>query len=168
MASKPRVQIPKTVRREIVERFAMYDSSTDIQRWLREERGLEVELSALAYYNCDNESSSAGLAQEFKDLFHRTREAFLQDRKRIAIAQPAVRLRRLDRAQLRLDRMADVLEGRNNVLGASELVMKAVEVGVVAAKDTGGMYTNRRVVKVDPAERLADLLGLTPDQLPER
>jgi hypothetical protein len=93
------------------------------------------------------------LAKEHVELFHALRARFLSRLDGLAISHKAYRLSQLEQM------MRQAKTSRNFPLAALLLEQ--------AAKEMGGLYTNRRRLDVNPREALAKLLGITAEQLPE-
>lgn len=116
-------------KRLAVKRLAVFDRPSDVRDELRDEFGVEVDLSQLAHYDPTTEKGS-GLAEDLETLFWDIREQFLEDFTESAIQHKAVRLRILQQTLYDLKDM-----------GHHFGVMDALE---QAAKEMGGAYTNRQ------------------------
>lgn len=114
----------------VVARLATFETPSEIQRWLKEECGVEITLQGVCYYDPTTSAGARDLPEKLKEFFHQTRESYLDEAARVPIADRRYRL-------LRLQRILDDPRLAKN----PELVMKACE---QAAKDTGGAFTNRR------------------------
>lgn len=152
-------KLTDAIRAEIVVRHASYESATAIQAWLRDEHGIEVGLSGLAYYDFDNPVRRRdSKARKWLKLFDEAREECNREIQRIPVANPAYRLRIV---QKRLDaHLASGKGGRVN----DQVVKELLE---LAAKDAGGAFTNRRVVDLNPRAALAQLLGVSEEEVPD-
>lgn len=118
-------------KRFLVTRLACFYSPSEVRDFAREELALSLELGQVSSY--DPTTVLGGrLSKELKTLFEETREKFKADLQSIPIANRAVRLRELDS----LFRRAKSV--KNDVLAAQHLEQ--------AAKEEGGMFTNRREV----------------------
>lgn len=136
-------------KRLIVMRLAAYTPPSEVVAELRE-AGVEVKAHQVVYY--DPATAHTELAQEWRDLFARTREAVLKDVASIAIAQKTIRLRELNQLYLRAK------AGKNIVL--------ALDVLERAAKEMGEAYSNKRIIEAkDPASALAAMLGVSVDDV---
>jgi hypothetical protein len=127
MASQKR-RLSTEVQRFIVQRLACYESPSEVVAAVKATFNMKISLSHVVYY--DPMSATANLAQEWRELFTQTRAAFVQGIGNIAIAQRAVRLHRLDHLY------HGALKARQYAL-AGDLLQQA-------AKEMGGIYTNRR------------------------
>jgi hypothetical protein len=115
----------------IVERLARFDSPSEVQEAVKEEFGLDLSTSQLAFYD-PTTASGAELAKKWKALFKETRERFIDDTSDIAVSHKSFRLRRLES-------MARAAEKRGNVKLAAQLYEQI-------AKECGDAYTNRREI----------------------
>lgn len=118
-------------QRFIVQALACYDTPTQVADAVKEEFGLEVTRQQVAAYDPTKVTSKA-LAKKWRDLFASTRERFRKEVAEIPIADQAYRLRQLHRM------VQEAMRRKNIVLAASLLEQ--------AAKEQGGMFTNRREV----------------------
>ena len=117
---------------------------------MRETYGVEVTLPQVMYY--DATSAGTDLAPDLRELFAAVRERAKRDIDDIPCAHLAVRMRTLQEG------IDAARQNRNWVLVGTLLEQ--------AAKDTGGLYTNRRLISPeDPAEALARDLGIPADEL---
>ena len=134
----------------IVQRLACYDTPKAIVEAVAETFGVSVDRRQVEKYN--PERGGAKPAPKWCTLFAETRKKFLEDLETIPIANAAVRLRSLNR-------MAQRAEDKGNFPLAAALHEQA-------AKERGGMYTNRRVLDpADPAAALAATLGVSADEI---
>jgi hypothetical protein len=115
----------------VVRSLACHDTPTIVARELLRAHGISMKLPDILRY--DPTSSAAaqrGLAKKWRDLFHATREAHVQEMVRVETAHRATRLRMLERGARKFEEreayrpMADMLER--------------------IAKECGDAYTNRR------------------------
>lgn len=113
------------LRAEIVTRFAMYDTLSEIHRSLTE-RGIDISVQGVQHYNPTGGNRS--IADRWVTLFHDTRAKFQAEMMDEPIAQRAYRLRELHKLYL---------QARDR--GALPLAASLLE---QAAKETGGLYTN--------------------------
>lgn len=120
-------------KRFIVAALACYDTPSQVAESFKEEFGHVITRMQVGEYN-PTIGSGRKLGKEWRDLFHATRKAFLEDVSTIPIANQATRLRVLQR---RLERA----EKANNPM----LVLQILE---QAAKEIGGAYGDRRRVEV--------------------
>jgi hypothetical protein len=127
MAGQKR-RLTTEVQRFIVQRLACYESPSEVLAAVKVTFNIKISPSHVVYY--DPMSATANLAQEWRELFSQTRAAFVQAIGNIAIAQRAVRLQRLDHLY------HGALKAKRYAL-AGDLLEQA-------AKEMGGIYTNRR------------------------
>lgn len=120
------------LRAEVVVRFALWESPKQIQRWLKEEHGIDIGFPGLTPYNFDNPESRRLGTAKWVALFDETRERAKTEISDIPTASKAVRMRIRDREIMKLAR-AD----RPNI----PLLTQLLE---AQAKEEGGMFTNRR------------------------
>lgn len=125
-------QLHFTIKREIVQALAKFDTPTKVAKDIKAAHGLELSVSRVHLYDPTTKNGQA-LSEELKTLFHDTRAAFLKDLDGIGGANKAVRLRRLDR-------MAVLAEERGNLPLAAQLNEQL-------AKESGDAFTNRHKVE---------------------
>ena len=125
-------KLKDTHRRFIVTQLACFVSPTDVQKALREQWGVDITLPSLGHYDPNTAAGAAELAPKWRLLFEETRKRFSESLSDIPIAQQAWRLRELARQYKTLD-------SRGNTLGAAAILEQA-------AKETGGMYSNKRIL----------------------
>lgn len=116
-------------KRFIVQALACYDTPTQVAEAVNEEFGFSLPRQQIAKYD-PTKVSGAQLAQKWRDLFASTRERFRKEVSEIPIADQAYRLRTMQR-------LLDESIRRKNVVLASQLLEQA-------AKESGGMFTNKR------------------------
>lgn len=116
----------------VVQQLAAFEAPADVRRALKVEFGVEISDNAVRGYDPTNPKGAA-LSQRWRELFDRTRAAYLQDAARVGIANKVHRLVRLDRIAARAEQQ-----------GNFALALSALE---QAAKEMGDAYTNTRVVK---------------------
>ncbi|KAK52530.1 DUF2280 domain-containing protein [Bordetella bronchiseptica] len=122
-------KLNEATQRFIVQALACYDTPTQVAEAVKEEFGIEINRQQAASYDPTKVTSKA-LAKKWRDLFAATRKAFLEQVSEIPIANQAYRLRQLDRIAVEAMR-------RKNVVLAAQIIEQA-------AKETGGMFTNKR------------------------
>lgn len=115
-------------KRFIVQGLACFKTPSEVAEAVKEEFGIEVPREQVRNYN----PLQVEVAEKWRALFAETRERFLADVAEIGIAHQSFRLREL------LDLYHNAKRSRNAMLAASLLEQ--------AAKERGGMYTNRREV----------------------
>lgn len=134
-------------RTEIVTRLAMFDTPTEIQEDLAA-RGIDISRQAISKYNPDG--AKYGMSKKWYEIFHTTREAWLQDQAKEPIAHRSYRLRRLS-----------IIHNRAMKRGDLARAQSALE---QAAKETGNAFSN--VSKIQASGLPAR--GTTPnDMTPE-
>lgn len=135
----------------VVERLACYDAPSEVREAFRDRFGETISLSQIVYYDPTSSQGSRELAQEWKDLFQKTRRRFVEDTSGIAIAQKAYRLQRLGRIADKAGKMGNMV-----------LEMDALE---QAAKEAGDAYTNRREMDLtSDGEPLSGVVFMAPGQ----
>jgi hypothetical protein len=72
----PRKRLTDTQRAYVVKRLAAYDTLLSIVRGLKDEFGITIAFQSVAHYNAAR-PPDAKLAQRWKDLFWKTRKAFI-------------------------------------------------------------------------------------------
>ncbi len=122
------MRLTEEVRRFVVVALACYDTPTKVAKDVAER--FDVKLPRQTVERYDAERLGQKPAKKWVKLFNLTRAHYSESLADIPIAQKAVRLRRLDRMSRRAE------EKGNDVLAAQFLEQ--------AAKECGGMYTNRR------------------------
>lgn len=113
----------------IVQCLACFDTPDEAARSVSEEFGISVARMQAQAYD-PNKAAARHLAKKWREIFAATRKAFLEGTAMIPIAKQAYRLRTLQT-------LMEQARGRRNVPLAAALLEQA-------AKETGGMYTNRR------------------------
>lgn len=116
-------------KRFIVQALACYDTPSEVSAALKEEMGIDVPRMQVAQYD-PTKVAGAKLARKWRDLFEDTRKAFREAVAEIPIADQAFRLRALGK-------IYDRHMARGNVAAAAAVLEQA-------AKEQGGMFTNKR------------------------
>lgn len=111
----------------VVQRWACFATATEIVTELKRDYGFEASIAQLMYYDPEHPQSK-NLAQKWRDIYKETRDAFLESAKSIPIATQSYRL--LEMQKMYRD------NPRNTQLRTQLLEQ--------AAKEVGGMFTNRR------------------------
>lgn len=125
----------------VVQQLAMYRTPTEVAELVKETfDGLEISRNLAAAYNPERRSD---VAQVWRDIFYATREKFLKDVAAIPISHQAVRLQALQK-------LLDNQMNNGNRINTA-MVMKILE---QAAKEAGGLFTNRREVTGKDGEPL--------------
>lgn len=120
-------------KRFIVAALACYDTPSQVAESFKEEFGHVITRMQVGEYN-PTIGSGRKLGKEWRDLFHATRKAFLEDVSTIPIANQATRLRTLQRLLIKAEKSG-------NSAMASQILEQA-------AKEIGGAYGDRRRVEV--------------------
>lgn len=123
-----RKTLSKDVQTYIVRGLACYETPSEVARAVNKEFGIEVSRQTVETYDPTKVAGSRR-AKKWQSMFDQAREAFLHDVASVPIAQKAFRLRALQR-------MLDKCETSGNLKMAAELLEQA-------AKEVGGMFTNR-------------------------
>jgi len=142
-------QLTSDVQCFIVAEFARNKSGAQIVKSVKSEFGLALDRQQVWHYCPDNPQ----LAQKWKDLHAQLYEKLVNDVHSCVGAHQSFRVREL------IDLYWKAKEMGNISLGAELLKQMAQELGEV--------FTNKRTVTVNPREALAELLGISPDELPE-
>jgi hypothetical protein len=133
-------------KRLVVRRLAVFDRPSEVRDALKDRYGLEASMAQLAHYDPTNENGKK-LAEEWKELFWETREAFLEEQKGIALAHKSKRLRELEKQYYRLQGMLEHLPDQN-VLGKADVEAEMREVLEQIAKELGGKYTRKQLLEL--------------------
>lgn len=146
-------KLPPEVQAYIVQQLAMWRKPSLVVKDVKAEFGVTLDRRQVAFYDPTTGGEEKRLAKEWRDLFERTRRAYVEGTVEIGVAHRSYRL-------AMLHRISERAESQGNLL----MAMQALE---QAAKETGGLFTNRRKFEIgDPLKTLADLLGVSPDQIP--
>jgi hypothetical protein len=130
-------RIKNNVQAFIVQQLAAFSTPQEIVNAVKEIFNEEISRQLVATYDPTRPSFSAG--KKWKSLFYQERGIFLTQTRKIPIANKA---HRLQMAQNALDRL------RNNTNGMNiKLMLQILE---YAAKEEGGMFTNKREVTIMP------------------
>jgi hypothetical protein len=123
-----------------VKHFARFSTPSEIVAIVKENFGIDVVRNHVAYYNGDTNEK---LPKVWRDLFEEERESFRKDVAAVPVAHQPVRLQMI---QQLLNEERNKGTRRNPVL-----MMNLLE---QAAKEVGGMFTNRRELTGKGGERL--------------
>lgn len=121
--------LKKEVKLYIIRSLAMHNTPTETVKMVNEDFGVKITRQQCERYD-PTKRAGQDLSQEFKDEFFTTRKDFLEKPQNIPIANSAVRL-------LHYQKLIEKNE-RNTTMS-----LKILE---QAAKETGGVYTNRKEV----------------------
>ncbi|HEY0146448.1 MAG TPA: DUF2280 domain-containing protein, partial [Methylovirgula sp.] len=113
----------------VVQSLAMFDSPNTVAEAVKKEFGIQITRQSIEHYDPTSRQGH-DLAQKWADLFEATRKEFLDDTKAIAISHRSIRIRALQRMVAKAEEM-------RNIALAAQLYEQA-------AKEMGGLYTNRR------------------------
>jgi hypothetical protein len=141
-------------KRFVVRCLAQFMSPTEVADLVEEDLGVEMSRQAVEAYD-PTKFMGQKLGDELKKLFWEERKKFVDDESNIDVAHRSFRLRELGK----LYRAA--LKDGKDVIAAQHLEQ--------AAKERGGLFTNTRKLKVDDKRKtLADILGVKPEEIPDR
>ena len=121
-------RLPDEVKRRIVVELASFRSTREVSAMLREEYGIEQSPSALC--NWDPMRPYSRMSQALRELFLRTRCAYVQEAVQLNTAHQAFRLRRLEK-------LSFAAEAEGDLARAAALIEQG-------ARDHGGAYTDYR------------------------
>lgn len=142
----------------VVQALACFDTPSQVIEAVKHEFGIDVTAQQLQAYNPATKAG-ARMSQRLKDIFEATRKRFLEEVGEIPIANQSYRLRQLQR-------MAQEAMRRKNIVLAASLLEQA-------AKEAGGMFTNRRQMEHTGKDggpittAAVDLSGLSDEALAE-
>ena len=128
---------------EITMALAAFARPSEVKVMLREEHGIEVELTQIVRYNATKACFEGG--DRLREVFLAARQAYLSEVATIPIAQQAYRLNELQRL---FDK--SVSSGNRN---------QAMAILKQAAEEVGGAFSNVRNLNVTK-----DLNALTPEE----
>ncbi|MGP4771884.1 DUF2280 domain-containing protein [Acinetobacter sp. PFS20] len=152
-------RLNKRVKLYIVRSLATYETPTETAKGVQEEFGIEVTKQQCEAYD-PTKKTGQDLSEEFKTEFYRIRREMNQNLESIPIANIAYRLRRLQR-------FIDLEQFKENPVIVPSLLEQA-------AKEVGGLYTNRKEitgagggpVKTENTDKPPEAKPVfTPDQL---
>lgn len=129
MAGKSNSKLTDGARTYIVQALACWDTPTHVANTVKREFGISITPQAIEAYD-PTKQAGRNLSEKWQSLFEATREELLKDKAKIPISHRGVRLRALQR-------MLEKAEAAGNILFAAQLLEQA-------AKEVGGMFTNRR------------------------
>ena len=117
----------------IVQRYALFQKATEIQRAIKDELGIEVTFEQVKLYNLDTAKAQRMTGKALKAIFAETRKQFLEEVAQHPAAHRAYRVRRLGE-------MAEKSMDKGNYPLAAKLFEQV-------AKEVGGAFTNDVNVK---------------------
>lgn len=123
-------RLNESVKCFVVARLACFRTPTQVAGEVKEVFDLDVSRQRVHYY--DPTSTSAPTPKKWEALFVETRRAYLEEQAQVGVAHQRYRLEQL---QELLDRALSMGRAGNIPLALSILEQ--------AAKETGGVYTNR-------------------------
>jgi hypothetical protein len=121
--------LTEDVKLYVVQALACFDSPSQVAQAVKEQFGLQIDRRQVEAYD-PTKSAGKSVAKKLKAIFEETREAFLKETSAVPVAKQVYRMRVLQRA---LDRAEKV--------GNQAMVLQILE---QAAKESGGAFTNRR------------------------
>lgn len=146
------MKLQDEVKLFIVRALACYDSPTQAAEAVKEEFGITVDRRQVHVYDPTREAGK-NLSKKLRDLFDVTRKAFLDDAANVFVSHRSYRLRSLQRIH------DEAMKRKNYVLAMNVLEQ--------AAKETGGLFTNKVKVAGDSADPFVVWLnGLGKSALP--
>ncbi|MDC4389415.1 DUF2280 domain-containing protein [Acinetobacter baumannii] len=124
-------RLNKRVKLYIVRSLATYETPSETARGAQEEFGIEVTKQQCEAYD-PTKKTGQDLSEEFKAEFYRVRKEMNDNLSAIPIANIAYRLKRLQR-------FIDLEQFKENPVIVPSLMEQA-------AKEVGGLYTNRKEI----------------------
>jgi len=128
-----------TERTWIVEQLACYETPADVAEEASEKFGKDITRQQVEHYDPNRTDR---VAEKWEKLFQETRDEYLTNERRVAIANKLWRLRQLQ----------DIVQSDD---ATREEKMEALE---QAAKESGGKYTNTKHLDAD-VDGLGDFLA---------
>ncbi len=122
-------RLDDSIKTRIVQALACYDPPAQVVAAVKDEFDVVVTRQQVQCYDPEKVAGRE-LAKRWSDLFFATREAFLRDAASVPIANQSFRLRALQR-------LYEQASTRGNVALAAAALEQA-------AKEVGGVFTNRR------------------------
>lgn len=136
----------------IVQHLACYYTPQEVADLVNEQWGLDVSRQAVAKYNA---AYPTDVAPRWQEMFHETRAKFHESTAGIAIANQSYRLQQWQKS---LDRL--LRQPRKNEVAIHNLLERA-------AKEAGGMFTNRRELTGAEGKPLVDTTEFAKSLLKE-
>lgn len=132
MARAPGGKLKDQHKAFVIQRLACFDSPKEAAEALKEEFGVQITPQGAEAYDPHKRAGSR-LAQQWRDLFERTRKGFLDHVENfVPEANKAVRLRHLSHA-------FRALKARGNHVAAADMLERI-------AKELGNVHSNRREI----------------------
>jgi len=152
----PEERLDDEARAFVVTQLAAYDPPAVVARAVKEEFGFDITPQGVQAYD-PTKHAGRHLSKQWRELFEKTRKAYLDGKVEIGIANKMVRLRTLER-------LARKAESSGNMGMTAQLLEQA-------AKESGDAYSNRRLFEhtgknggpISSVNR-PDLSGLTKAQ----
>lgn len=124
-------KLTNEVKRHCVMALAVYTAPSMVQRELKATFGVDVSVSTIVGYD-PGTAQGASLSVRWRELFEKTREAFVAQCSRVPIMHRYYRM-------MVLQRILDKEEERGNTVGMREVLKQAAE-------EMGNAYSNKREV----------------------
>jgi len=122
-------KLPEEAKAYVVRALACFTDASEILEVIRKDYGVEIARQSVETYD-PTKAAGAKLSKQWRDLFERTRQAFIEDIDGIGLAHKAVRLRTLERMRAKAEKQGNVA--------------LVVQITVEAEKIVGEIYTNKR------------------------
>lgn len=138
-------KLTKQMQIFVVQQLAMFERPNEVRKLLSENFGVEIALPSILNYDISNPK----LAKNWKELFQKTRNDFIEKVNDIAIANKAFRLRELNTLYhtQKQSKLQNPVEMRS-----------ILEQG---AKESGDAYTNKRDINI----KKIDVSNLSDEEL---
>lgn len=133
----------------IVGELAMFRSPSQVAESVKEEFGIQITRQLAESYNPERRAGSS-VSEKLREVFYATRRRFLRRLTDRPMYHQAYRLAELHRQYLRADAAGNTVEAR-----------AALE---QAAKEVGGLYTNRRVFEVSSLNAAREAFRIMLDE----
>jgi hypothetical protein len=133
----------------IVAEFARAKKGGQIVKSVKKEFNLDIDRQQVWHYHPENPK----LAKQWKDLYRDVRDRFTTD---VITAVGGFKSFRIEE----LTELYWAAKESGNSVHAAELLKQM-------AQEKGEVFTNKRTVNVNPREALAEMLGVSPEDLPE-
>lgn len=146
-------RLTKEQKAQVVQWLACFETPSEVVDRVKKEFGVEISRQGIEVYD-PTKAAGKKLNEDLRSLFYAAREQFTSDMATVDVAHQGARLRMLSE-------MIRAAKKSKNYALAGQLLEQA-------AKERGGLYTNKRELKVDDKRKtLAELLGVSPEQLPD-
>lgn len=131
----------------IIQSLACFMAPSEIIEAVREEFKVTITHANVRDYNPSNNEQ---LAEKWKALYEETRRAYLKEVASIGVFHRTYRLHQIQKLYH---------QAGKNIILKKELLEQA-------AKEVGGLFTNKRTFELEARDALAAMIGVSPDQLP--